>query len=86
MLVGYSGEFCHAKHHSHFLQEMYILVIILTSSVQSLTRYSSCTVCHRPMKQASIVRPIEEWCAMTFISDRAYDDRTAGDKTAEKIA
>ncbi len=28
--------------------------------------------------------PIEEWCAMTFISDRAYDDRTAGDKTAEK--
>ncbi len=26
MLVGYSGEFCHAKHHSHFLQEMYILV------------------------------------------------------------
>ncbi len=32
MLVGYSGEFCHAKHHSHFLQEMYILVKLACES------------------------------------------------------
>ena len=30
------------------------------------------------------MRPIEERCAMTFISDRAYDVRTAGEKMAEK--
>ncbi len=27
---------------------------------------------------------IEERCGLTFISDRAYDDRTVGEKSAEK--
>ncbi len=29
------------------------------------------------------MRPIEEWCAISFISDRAYDNRTGGEKSAE---
>ncbi len=37
-----------------------------------------------PRNRRQIERPIEEWCAMTFISDRAYDVRTLGEKTAEK--
>ncbi len=36
MLVVYSGEFCHAKHHSHFLQEMYILVLLLLFALTKL--------------------------------------------------
>ncbi|KAL0151314.1 hypothetical protein M9458_053505, partial [Cirrhinus mrigala] len=37
-----------------------------------------------PRNGRQIVRPIREWCAMTFISDRVYDDRTRGEKSAEK--
>ncbi len=44
MLVGYSGEFCHAKHHSHFLQEMYILVLLL---LFALTKFGTLLLLHR---------------------------------------
>ncbi len=36
MLVGYSGEFCHAKHHSHFLQEMYIIKLACESQLTEI--------------------------------------------------
>ncbi len=42
------------------------------------------TVCHRPTKQASNRAAYEEWRSMTFISDRAYDDRTVCEKSGEK--
>ncbi|KAL0150656.1 hypothetical protein M9458_054033, partial [Cirrhinus mrigala] len=37
-----------------------------------------------PRNRRQIMRPIEERCAMTFISDRVYDDRTRGEKSPEK--
>ncbi len=84
MLVGYSGEFCHIKHHSHFLQEMYILVIILLLPYKFRRATPPAPFVTDPRNRRQIERPIEEWCAMTFISDRAYDVRTLGEKTAEK--
>ncbi len=55
-----------------------------SSSVQILTRYSPAPFVTDPRNRRQIVRPIEEWRAMTFISDRAYDDRTVCEKSGEK--
>ncbi|OKP54012.1 hypothetical protein A8A12_15325 [Serratia marcescens] len=86
------ASFATASTHSHFLQEMYILVIIiiiiifffffLPPKVWRVTPPAAFVTDPRMRRQ--IVRIIREWCAMTFISDRGYGVRPRGEKAAQK--
>ena len=79
------AEFCHCKHHSHFLQEMYILVIIILLPLFFLRATPPAAFVLDPWMRCQIDRLIEERCAMTFISDRTNDVRTGGEKAAKKV-
>ena len=66
---------------------MYILVLILILIfLPPKLRRVTCPAVFvtDPQKRHQIVRHIEEMRAMTFISDRAYDVRTAGEISPEK--
>ena len=65
---------------SHIL--IILLIILLPPKFRRVT--SPAVFVTDPQKRRQIVRPIREWCAMTFISDRAYDVRTAGEISPEK--
>ncbi len=69
---------------SHFLLEMYILVILLLPDKTSV-RYSSCTVCHRPMKEAS--NRAAYWGKVCYIFSKRSGARCSpqGRKIAQKI-
>ncbi len=78
-------RFCHCKHHSHFLLEMYILVLLLLFALTILRHATPpANFVTEPWMRCQNVRPYREWCAMTFISDRGYDVRPRGEIAAKK--
>ena len=63
----------------------HILIILLLIDPYKVWRVTCPAVfVTDPQKRRQIVRPIEERCAMTFISNRAYDVRTSGEISPEK--
>ncbi len=78
-------SFATASTISHFLLEMYILVLYLLFALTKLRRATPPAVfATEPSMRCQNVRPNREWCAMTFISDRGYDVRPRGEIAAKK--
>ena len=62
-----------------------LIIIIIILDPYKLRRVTSPAVFVTDQRnRRQIVRPNREWCAMTFISDRAYDVRPAGEKSGDK--
>ena len=67
------------------LSHILIILLIILLDPYKFRRVTSPAVFVTDQRnRRQIVRPNREWCAMTFISDRAYDVRTPGEKTGEK--
>ncbi len=78
-------SFATASTTSHFLLEMYILVLWLLFTWTKLWHATPpAFFIVDPWMRCQIDRLIEERCAMTFLRDRVYDVRLAGDNSAEK--
>ncbi len=78
-------SFATASTISHFLLEMYILVLLLLFALTKLRRATPPAVfATEPWMRCQNVRPNREWCAMTFISDRGVRCSPQGRNSGQK--